>query len=265
MNGGRHDVRFESMLAGLREAVDFPPERDLTAPVRARIESPVSVPVRSWRISPRFAFALVIAFVAAVTATMALFPGVRAAVADWLGISGIEIRVQDDLPEPSSPPSVALALQLGESVTLEDARARAAFDIEQPGASGLGDPDVYFVEPPVGGAVSLVYSPSERLPQTSQAGVGLLITQFEADLHATLIKKVATEGSRVKPVTIGDEGYWIKGAPHALLYVDAEGEVREDLIRLADNTLVWEEDGVSYRLESKLGLRDALAIARSMR
>jgi hypothetical protein len=35
--------------------------------------------------------------------------------------------------------------------------------------------------------------------------------------------------------------------------------------RLAGNTLVWVRDAVSYRLESGLGLRRALALARSVR
>ena len=49
---------------------------------------------------------------------------------------------------------------------------------------------------------------------------------------------------------------------HEFLYLDANGNPQPDTARLAANTLLWERDGVTYRLESALDRDAALALAR---
>ena len=63
----------------------------------------------------------------------------------------------------------------------------------------------------------------------------------------------------------GEPGFWISGAPHGFFLVcyDA-GECRQERYRLAGNVLLWEQDGVTLRLESALTLEDALDIAESV-
>ena len=68
----------------------------------------------------------------------------------------------------------------------------------------------------------------------------------------------------LQPVELGDLGFWLEGAPHTVMFLDANGQIQEDSTRLAGNTLLWEEDGVSYRLEADLEMEEALKIARSM-
>ena len=51
---------------------------------------------------------------------------------------------------------------------------------------------------------------------------------------------------------------------HEFFYLDADGEPQPDTARLAANTLLWERDGVTYRLESALDRDAALAIARQL-
>lgn len=257
-------VRIEALLTELGSDVAWPQARDLAPEIRKRLEGETSKPRAGRRPAwLRPALALGLAVLAFVTAGAFIFPEARRAVADWLGISGIEIRVQDDAPAPTADPSLAFALQLGDEVSLEQAESLVEFDVEQP-ARAEGTPRVFFSESPGEGAVSLVYPPGRGLPATSQTGVGLLLTQFEARLDDVLIKKVATEGARVNPVELGDRAYWIEGRPHVILYLGPDGKVLEDHVRFADNTLVWEEDGVSYRLESALELDDALTLARSL-
>lgn len=79
------------------------------------------------------------------------------------------------------------------------------------------------------------------------------------------MQKSATQGSvRVVPVDLGDGGYWISGDPHLVFVLDEFGNVKEDEVRLAGNVLLWEDDGVSYRIEADISKARALGIARSM-
>jgi hypothetical protein len=55
----------------------------------------------------------------------------------------------------------------------------------------------------------------------------------------------------------GALGYFV-GGRHAVNLPDA---LRP---RLAGNTLVWMHNAVTYRLETELGLREALALARTV-
>jgi hypothetical protein len=59
-------------------------------------------------------------------------------------------------------------------------------------------------------------------------------------------------------------GYWLTGAPHVISYVDADGVVVDETVRLAGNVLLWEQDGVTFRIESLLSRAEALEIASSL-
>lgn len=65
----------------------------------------------------------------------------------------------------------------------------------------------------------------------------------------------------------GGRGYWIEGEAHRFfLYREGEGgEPRAEDYRLAGNVLLWERDGLTFRLESPLSRSEAIVIARSLR
>jgi len=48
-------------------------------------------------------------------------------------------------------------------------------------------------------------------------------------------------------------------------YRDASGIIQTETLRLAGNTLIWEQDGVTFRLEAQVSREDALRIAASFR
>ena len=48
------------------------------------------------------------------------------------------------------------------------------------------------------------------------------------------------------------------------MFETGEGEIVEDSARLTGNVLLWEAEGVTYRLESSLDLELSLAIAESL-
>ena len=66
-------------------------------------------------------------------------------------------------------------------------------------------------------------------------------------------------------MTGGAPGIFLSGGPHVVFYRDASGEIRNETLRLAGNTLLWERGELLLRLESALPLEEALRVARSVR
>ena len=56
----------------------------------------------------------------------------------------------------------------------------------------------------------------------------------------------------------GEDAYWLEGAPHLLIAEGDGGVEGHRLSRLAANVLIWERQGVTYRIESNLDLADTL-------
>jgi hypothetical protein len=156
---------------------------------------------------------------------------------------------------------------LGQPTTLRGAQAAVSFLVLRPSLPGLGAPDAVYVDRAYfDGQVSLVYRPRTELPRSRVGDVGLLVTEFRATVARRFVVKDIGPGATVEGVVVnGREGLWIAGRPHGLFYTTLDGRIAEDTFRLADHALVWEQGGVTVRLEGSLSLSRALAIAGSMR
>jgi hypothetical protein len=261
------DRELEQSLLELGQELAFPPTPDLAAGVLSRLESqpPTSNPVARGRRAVWLAAAILIL----ILGTLALFPEVRTAIADRLGLSGVHIRWVDEVPTPAP---VGTPLLLGRQVTLEEAQAAVDFPVLVPTADGFAEPnEIYLLGRGEDIMVSFVYPAREGLPQSEIAGVGALLTQFRGNAERNLIEKglLGDDGARetrLDAVTVdGKRGFWISGAPHSVFLVcHDDGECREERYRLAGNVLLWERDAVTLRLESALSQEESLAIARSM-
>ena len=203
----------------------------------------------------------VTALLLVLVASLLLFsPRARQAVADLLGVAGIEIRF--DLG-----PAVVVGgeLDLGEAVTLEDGAEKVDFELSVP--ESLGPPDAVFVsDRPASGRVSMVWKGSESLPSADDSGIGVVYSQFALELaeDSDFVKSVTPDTS-VRAVEVGSAiGLWIEGAPHVISYEDAAGNRVEEETRLAGNVLMWESDGVTHRIETTVGLQAAMSLARSL-
>ena len=244
---------LELALVDLGRQLDLPPTPELAPRVRARLAEGSAA--RSWATRPRgLALALAAALIVAVGALLAV-PGTRAAILEFFHLRGVTIQRVEELP------TVPLQrdfnkLFLGEKVSLDEAKERADFDVVAPEA--LGDPDaVYFQDNPPGGMVSFVYGTPAR-PRA-------LFTEFRATVKDVAIKKVTAE-THVASVRVEDEqGYFLSGTPHEFAYFDRNGEFRQEIVRLAGNTLLWERGPVTLRLEADINREEALAIARAVR
>jgi hypothetical protein len=73
------------------------------------------------------------------------------------------------------------------------------------------------------------------------------------------LKKLASSGTRVEPVDLGDGGLWVTGRPHVVAWPNRSP-------RLAGNVLIWRRGGTTYRLEGPGLTRDtAIRLAGSLR
>ncbi|HEV7650240.1 MAG TPA: hypothetical protein VGP26_19000 [Actinophytocola sp.] len=246
--GGDRTDRVEAALreVGSRLAVPEPPD-DLATIVLARLDEPARRP--AGRVLPRLV-AAALALLAALAVAMAVSPTVRAAVLDFLRFGGVDIHFA---PPPVAPTNTGTALPGERDVSLARARSAVDFDIRVPRL--LGEPaSVRVIEnvpddgtPPR--VVSLRYD-NARVDEFD----GRISPVFEKFTHADDVVRTTVRGA---------PALWVPRA-HPILYVDAHGVVHEEAARLAARTLIWEENGLSYRIEGDLTRQQAVAIAESM-
>lgn len=258
-------ARLDLVLTRMASAVGYPATPDIAAGVAARLERApapsASVTTPWWGMRPAYA-------VAAVIVALGLFfsvtPGARRAVAEWLGVAGVRIEVDNE--STPSVPATSSELDLGEPVTLSEAASIAPFDLKLPVGGPFADPDMVLVDRSGGGVrVSFVYEPGGGIPPSEMTGAGAILSQFDAEVLIDSIKKVSSDGSVRFAEVNGKPAYFISGAPHVVGYTDAEGNLVPDTSRLAGNVLLWELGDITFRLESELTFEQALNVARSIR
>jgi hypothetical protein len=194
-------------------------------------------------------------------AALAVEPGLRHTVLDWLGLRSVRIERTPKVPT-LRPGSAGRDLGLGRLTSLRDALDRVSFQALVPDRPA---DEVYLANSPPGGQISFVYRPRPGLPPAPGTATGLLITEFHGSQPRAFINKSLGPGTRISFVRVGaDPGVWIAGRPHAFAYLDARGQARLETLRLAGNTLLWNHDGVLVRLEAAVSQHMALKIAASM-
>jgi uncharacterized membrane protein len=240
---------LELALRDLGPTLDWPAEPDLEQRVLRRTSE---LPARR-RALPRRTLVIALAVLAVAGGAVFAVPQSRAAILEFLHLRGVTIERVDELP--TVPVQSGLGTFLGDPVTLEQARERAGFDVVVPEA--LGTPDaVYFQsEPPAGGMVSFVYG--------TKSDPRALFTQFAGGVDEVIFKKIAPD-TKVDAVTVdGQPGYWLEGA-HFFSYVDRQGDMQSEQVRLAGNVLLWERGTRTLRLEADISKEEALRIAASV-
>ncbi|HEX9822870.1 MAG TPA: hypothetical protein VGB51_00545 [Actinomycetota bacterium] len=240
-------IDLELRLRDLAAELDVPEAAGLPEVVRRRLEGVTPMRRRSR-----------LRTVALVAAAILLLAGT--AVAARFAIRGVEILPTP--PEaPVAPPGEGLAL--GDPVTLEKARDAVPFEVGV--LPALGDPDGVFLDDSVpDGRISMTYVPRPGLPRDRPTGLGALFVQFRGAVdEEKLVGKVFNQGSVERVSVDGGPAFWLEG-PHVVYLLDANGEVREDTVRLAGNVLLWQSGDITLRLESGLSQAEAIAAAESL-
>jgi hypothetical protein len=257
------DRELEVTLTDIGKRLSYP-ETNVWPAVRARIESRPATPWWSRFGVPRLALAPVAATLGVIlAATVVLTPDLVARAAEALRLPGAQIFRVLETPSPK-PTSGAVATFAGQRAdSLADASRIAGFRVQWPGA--LGTPEEIYVETaPV--RVTLVYRSRQGVPATALPGVSALVVEFPGRIDQSVLGKTAGPDTRVETVPVGGSfGYWLSGQPHQVFYFDASGNFREESLRLAGNTLLWEAGGVIYRLEADVSKEEAVRIASSFR
>jgi hypothetical protein len=264
---------LEDVLRAVGERIEFPDSSGVAQRVSLRLAERSTLRVVGGRRAlrrvlgpPRWQRAVAIAAAVALLASgvVALFPGARHAVADFLGLRGERIKVVAS--PPPSPAPLGTALQLGQVTTVAGAQGKVPFTIVAANDPELGTPIVYLGFTFPDGQVSFVYPAGPELPAVGTSSVGMLLTEFRGRVDQQFIQKFIDAGTQIQAVTVdGAPGYWIAGGIHEIVYLDPDGVPISNTLRLAGNVLLWQRGDVTLRIESTLSLDQALAIARSVR
>lgn len=233
-----------------------------------------------WGSARRMTYALLAALVVALVLLLA-FPGTREALAQLLGLRTVRIipvtptptptaatRAPGNVPPPPAatgtvtplpiPSATSTARPLTQccETTLSEARALARNQILLPPGE----------EP------SKVYL--QRVPGFGEAQQVILVfgdpsapsfTLYEATNF--LYGKMVSEGTVIRETTVrGQRALWLSGAPHVLVYLDANGNPELGTERPVNaNTLAWEAADVTFRVETNQSEEDAVRFAESLK
>lgn len=218
-------------LSSLAEHVDWPATPELRLALEPRARS------RSRR--PLYA-ALAFAAILALAAAFAV-PESRGAILRFLHLGGVTIERVDTLPPAESR---SLEVGIGRPVTLAEAKRLSGIQILLPPVSP--QPQLHIQDRSV---VSMVFE---------HRGQPVLLTEFGFGNY--FLKKLLGGGTSVTDGGLGGTtiSFWVSGAAHDVYFPGSSP-------RLAGNVLVWETEGITYRLESRsLTREDAVSLARSL-
>ena len=263
---------LDQQLSALGSAIDWPPTPDLKIhlPAMRGGRAPLAVP--GWGGPAATAFqsrwAIAAAAVILAVAALAAYPPSREAIANWVNVHKIFQRVMH-LATPSAQPPGPLGerLGLGGLTTLAGAQKQLTWRIAIP--STLGQPDEVYLQPPpdapAQGEVTLVYAIRPGIPVAGQTGASVLVTEARGAVDQNFFVKMIGPGTTLEAVTVaGHQGYWISGPLNEFFFTDANGNFRNETVRLAANTLILDYGGTVIRIEANLTRAQALEIASSL-
>jgi hypothetical protein len=267
---------LDAALRDLAAHMAFPEPPDVAAAVRLRLTSGASASRRapasaaSWwrRPGARRLVALAAVVLLVIVAVAAAVPRARHAVADRLGLRGVEVRV---VPTTAGSPSTAVpgtgGAGTGGAATTVPGTAVPVTGL--PSGADLGRPTTL--------AAAAAADPGLLVPPEAPTGVwtddrtgevnltfgdGLLLGQFP-NAEPIFEKLIAVDEDVVAVEVAGGRGLWLPGDTHVVIRL--AGGAEEARPRLAGPTLVWEHGDRTLRLEGATSLDAALAVATSLR
>jgi hypothetical protein len=223
-------------LRALGDEIAVPAAPDLAATVASRI--------RRRRTARRGLLAIAIA-ASALGIAFAVAPA-RSAILRFFHLQGVTVERVDTLPAGRAR---AIGPALGTSMPLDAAERRLGFR---------------FALPPGAAPTHASVVDSLGTVLLERGGSPLLLSEFRGDVFA-LMKKVGGPSTTVAEVAVGGApGIWIEGTTH-FLYLRSGGEVAQLPIAVHGNVLLWQQGGLTNRLQGRIGERDAIRLAESVR
>lgn len=246
---------FESRLQAFAKEFNYPSTPPIANAVMDRLHAPTTNPrgggqfVRAWII------------LLALLAGLMFVPPVRAAVLEFIQIGIVRIFPAPiitetptfETPAPTSSSLIPLLEQISGETTIEDAQQEIGIPIPLPTyPPDLDQPDRVFLQDAGGWMLIMVWL-DEQQPDQVQMSLHLIeegswtINKFQP----AIIKETSVNDLRAI-WTIGD---------YPLVMRNADIQ----FTRLINgNVLIWEENKITYRLETGLDLAQAIRIAESL-
>lgn len=200
-----------------------------------------------------------------IAAALLALAGAALAARLVIDLGAVAVEVLPGRPT-ALPTNIAAAGDLGREIPLADAEAIAGFPPALPTA--LGAPDAAWldeaeVDPETGDVTVRIVThwlPSDDLPIISGTRTGAVLMQFEGEWEVAS-KLVAAETNRFGVAIVdGRDAFWTTGE-HELLLVSGD-ETRRLLV--TGNVLIWQDAGFTFRLETALAKRAAVAVAETV-
>ena len=239
-------------IVRLARRLPYPSTPDIAGQVAAQ----VTQGDKAWR--PAAAPAWVVATILVIVVGLLAVPPVRAVVFELIGIGAVRIETRERVGSLEFPAAatIPLATVAGQRTTLAEARERAGHALPLPVyPSGVGEPDAVYYQGLVDGwAVFMVWT----LPDAPD----------RARMSLVAIRSGATAGKSspaelVETNVHGERALWMSGPHTLMLPVGADAWIPAEIL-VESPVLIWEADGVTWRLESQLPLGDMRRIAESM-
>jgi hypothetical protein len=258
------DRELERTLSDIGTRLDGP-RRDIWPAVRARIAERSAQPWWSRLSFDGRTLAPIGATLAVIlVAVFVLTPAFVGAIEHLLNIPGVQIFRISTTPTPMPTIAASTSFPGQRATSVAEASRLAGFQVREPTALGAAD-EIYVELAPV--RVTLVYRSRQGLPITALPGISALIVEFKGSLDAPILGKAIGPGTTLEavPLSSGNAAYWLAGQPHQFFYRDAAGNIQPDTLRLAGNTLLWDANGITYRLEAQVSREEAVRIASTLR
>ena len=252
---------IESRLQALAKEFKYPPTPSVADIVMSRIRGPLNRP----RFGRQLAWMLIT--IIFLFAGLMFVPPVRAAVLEFIQIGIVRIFPAPVVPEvpifetprtatsaPTSSSLIPLLEKIGGETTLENAHQAIGLPIPLPAyPSDLGQPDRVFLQDAGGWMVILVWLDDAQQPDHVQMSLHLI------EAGSWTINKF--QPAIIKETTVNNQrAIWTVGE-YPLIMQNADIQ----LARLINgNVLIWEENKITYRLETDLELDEAVRIAESL-
>lgn len=272
MNKANPDF-FEQSIQALALRFIYPPAPDLASQFRTgRQPRPLQPPGSRKALYLRLAIGmlLILTFMASLLAV----PPVRAQILEFLQVGAIRVFFGESTPTPqedagSAPAATAvstprfrtptpiplLSLDLIDETTLDIARQNAGFELRLPNyPPGASSPEHVYLLEADGHVVIMVWMD----PQDPEKP---LFSLYQLGPNVFGGKK---EGQNFRETKVNDiPAIWVAEAhPFSLQSANTGQTVIQGV---SDSILLWTQDGITYRLETDLGMEEAVKIAESLK
>ncbi|MBI3152300.1 MAG: DUF4367 domain-containing protein [Chloroflexi bacterium] len=259
-----NETEFEKQLLAIAKGMEYPRTPDIAGSVTARLRSSTRLSLRTRPLAWSLTILLIL------LSSLMLIPPARAAILEFIQIGIVRIfpgpaqapatatlePLAPTTATPSSQPSTLLTTflnQIAGETKLANAQEIAGYPILLPSY------------PPEMGLPNHVYVQDANGPMTI-----LVWVDAQQPERVTLSLHFTPEGSwaieKFQPAVIqeaevnGQRAIWAEG-PYPLRLSNGNME----FVRLIDgHVLIWEEGGITYRLETDMSLEEAVKIAESL-